>query len=215
MSATQPDTRIASDVAAGRRLVEHLNSLVTTQNLGALALLRRGLGRRPGETPELFTQVLPYLAPSEAMNTAQREREEDAALLVASLYAFWHQGKATPRPAQKVSLGAAFLQLAKKSGSDSIEPRFVALLKASHERLPDHLRHAIALLKAQDIPLDWALLLRDLSQWDEANRRAQHPVRRRWARDFWERARMPEDEAATQSGADIEKIGEEGEGEKV
>lgn len=208
MSATQPGVKPTSDTtASGAPLVERLNRLVRDQNLGALALLRRGLGRQPGETPEVCAQVLPYLALPKTFGPAQRERVEDAALLVASLYALWHQGKAAPRSARGVSLGGAFRALASQSDSGGIERRFVALLKASRERLPDHLRHAIALLKAKEIALDWELLLRHLAQWDETNRRAQHPVRRQWARDYWEGAR-PTGDATTEEG--VEESSEEG-----
>lgn len=206
MSATQPGVKIASGPTAGPMpsssslLIEHLNQLVTQQDLGALALLRRGLGRQPGETPEIFAQVLPYLSLSDALSAAQREREENAALVVASLYALWHQGKAAPLSVRGVSLGAAFRTMANQSDSGSIEGRFVALLKASRERLPDHLRHAIALLKAKEVPLDWALLLSNLAQWNETGRQEQLGVRRRWARDFWQGARPSGDANDANSG---------------
>ena len=172
---------------SGRALIEHLNSLVTKKDLGALAMVRRGLGRPPSEVPEIYAHILPFLSPLDSVSLAQRAREEDAALVVAPLYAQWHQGKATPISAERVGLGIAFRQLMNQSDSGSIEQRFVALLKASRNQLPNHLRHAVSLLKAKDIPLDWALLFTDLYQWDQTDRRARHPVRRRWARDFWER----------------------------
>jgi CRISPR system Cascade subunit CasB len=194
--STEPQIRPTSASLNGHHLVEHLNSLVTNRDVGALALLRRGLGREPGEVPAMYSHVLPYLALSDSISGSQRQREEDAALLVASLFALWHQGKGITNPAERISLGAAFRRLINQSDSFSLERRFVALLKASRDRLPNHLRHAISLLKAKDIPLDWALLFSDLSQWDQTDQRARHPIRRRWARDFWEHAKEPAEAGA-------------------
>jgi CRISPR system Cascade subunit CasB len=191
-------------LARRRRLVDHLNDLVTKGDLGALALLRRGLGRAPGDVPEIYAQVLPYLEIPVTPNRERRAREEDAALLVASLYAQWHQGKARPRAEERVSLGAAFRQLSRQADSGSIEGRFAAVLKSSRAGLPDHLRHAIALLRAKDIALDWKLLFRDVAWWDAPDQQAGDSTRRRWARDYWERTWESEAEAGAPAveGAD-------------
>lgn len=201
MSAVQQGTRTVFQ-PSGRALIEHLNSLVTKKDLGALAMLRRGLGHQPSKASENYAHILPFLSPPDSLSPAQRSREEDAALVIAPLYAQWHQGKAIPSTAERVGLGIAFRQLMNQSDSGSIEQRFVALLKASRDQLPNHLRHAVSLLKAKDIPLDWALLFTDLYQWDQTDRRARHPVRRRWARDFWERSRPQEGAAGAGSRDD-------------
>lgn len=76
-------------------------------------------------------------------------------------------------------MGRAFRPLRAKS--DSMEARFVALLNAHPDDLDSHLRHAVRLLKANEQPLDWFQLFKDLLQWD-------HPegnVQLRWARDFY------------------------------
>lgn len=199
-----------------RQLVEHLNRLVTRQDLGALALLRRGLSRQPGEIPGIYAHVLPFLELPDTATAPPRERVEHIGLLVASLYALWHQGKAQPRSAANVSLGAAFRQLVRATDSASTEQRFVALLKASRDRLPDHLRHAISLLKAKDIPLDWELLFSDLYYWNTAERHTQQ----RWARDFWQHAWGREqaegdadNDGDVDSTADADADGHEGEGD--
>jgi CRISPR system Cascade subunit CasB len=87
--------------------------------------------------------------------------------------------------APHISLGAAFRQLSGRLDSGSIEQRFVAVLKSSRERLPDHLRHAIALLRANDVSLDWVMLFSDLVHWQGADGRVAQPVPRRWAHDYW------------------------------
>ena len=69
------------------------------------------------------------------------------------------------------------------------EKRFVALLNCHQEDLPDHLRHAVSLLRSKEIPIDWARLLRDLRWWHREDKRVQ----RDWARAFWGRtSNVPE-----------------------
>jgi len=70
-----PDTQETARwqfVQALKRLVEH-------KDRGALAALRRGLGRTPGEATEIFPYVVPYLPDGTG------PREEEAWYLIASL----------------------------------------------------------------------------------------------------------------------------------
>jgi CRISPR system Cascade subunit CasB len=99
----------------------------------------------------------------------------DDAVVVAALFAL-NQGIC-----EGVSLGDAFRRLRDATGSDSVEKRFTALLDSEREDLPARLRHAVSLLKAHEIGLDWRRLLTDLGAWDNDARWVQ----RRWARDFW------------------------------
>jgi CRISPR system Cascade subunit CasB len=112
----------------------------------------------------------------------------DDALLVAGLFAS-HQGHAAG-----FGLGKAFRDLKDRTGSDSVEKRFVALLDSDREDLGGRLRQAVSLLRSKDIPLDWGQLLTDLRGWAWPSRRVQ----REWARAFWEerRAEPPSAEAA-------------------
>lgn len=124
-------------------------------------------------------------------NRIQGEAAVNDAILVAALFAS-HQG-----PRAGVSLGAAFRELRDRTGSDSVEKRFVALLDSAKEDLPARMRQAVSLLKAKEIALDWEQLLSNLRQWDNESRWVQ----RMWARDFW-RAREAEPsfaEASTSS----------------
>jgi CRISPR system Cascade subunit CasB len=145
------------------------------KNLGALAALRRGLGRAPGTAGEMYPYVTPYL-PANA-----RRSEEDAYFLIAALFA-WHQvdwpsGEEPP----DTSFGASYRRLADVTGSESIERRFVALLNAHPDDLPEHLRHAVGLLKSKGIPIDWTRLLRDVMRWNHPDRYVQ----RTWSRSYW------------------------------
>jgi CRISPR system Cascade subunit CasB len=132
---------------------------------GALADLRSGLGKEPGEMARVHKHVVPYLP---GMNLDERWY-----YVTATLFGLF------PKHLSGRSFGAAFRPL--KGKSDSMEARFVALLNAHTDDLDDHLRHAVSLLKSNEEPLDWFRLLEDLLQWD-------HPeghVQLKWARDFY------------------------------
>ena len=135
------------------------------EDRGALADLRSGLGKEPGEMARVHKHVVPCL-PKKSYNDRWY-------YVTATLFGLFpkHQGG--------LSLGAAFRPL--RSKSESMEARFVALLNAHPEDLDDYLRHTVSLLKANGQPLDWFRLLDDLIQWD-------HPdghVQLTWARDFY------------------------------
>jgi len=147
--------------------IGHLLSLAKEgkEDRGALADLRSGLGKEPGEMSRVHKHVAPYLS--------EKTYNDRWYYLTATLFG------AFPEHGQGRSLGAAFRPLRQKS--DSMEARFVALLNAHHDDLDDHLRHAVSLLEANKQPLDWFRLFQDLLQWD-------HPdgyVQLRWARDFY------------------------------
>lgn len=79
------------------------------------------------------------------------------------------------------NFGASMAALKQKAESEGPERRFVGLLTCDREELSDHLRRAVALLKGNEIAVDWEQLLRDVQRWD----RVERPVQRAWARAFW------------------------------
>ena len=161
----------------------YLADLVRDDRRAALAALRRGLGKRPGQATEMFPYVVPWLGENQSL-----ARQADY-FLVAALFATHQISWPTPAAASAeeqrsyTNLGASFRRLASASESESVEKRFVALLNAPREDLPQHLRHAVSLLRAHDIPIDWARLLGDLAGWSREDRRIQNA----WARAFWRR----------------------------
>src|SRR5207248_2096309 len=142
-----------------------------------LARLRRCLGK---DTAAALIDV-GWLFPMRS------ERAQDDAVLVATLFA----SHRVSRP--DVSLGSAFRELREKTGSDSVEKRFTALLAARRDELPGRLRQAVSLLKSQNIALDWALLLKHVLSWDRPDRRVQ----RNLAGHYWD------EPARGDAGADI------------
>ena len=147
------------------------------EDRGALADLRSGLGKEPGQMARVHRHVVPYLP-------VQRYNDRWY-YVTATLFGSFPQHKEEWRdlPNGKRmrlrTLGKAFRPLREKS--DSMKSRFVALLNAHPDDLDDHLRHVVSLLKSNEQPLDWFRLFDDLLQWD-------HPeghVQLKWARDFY------------------------------
>jgi len=135
------------------------------EDRGALAELRSGLGKRPGEMARVHKHVVPYLP--------EQNYKDRWYYLIATLFGVF------PKHRKGRTLGAAFRPLKKKS--DSMEARFIALLNAHPGDLDGHLRHAVRLLQANEEPLDWFRLFKDLLRWD-------HPkgdIQLKWARDFY------------------------------
>lgn len=149
--------------------VEYLEQLRDRDDRGALAALRRGLGKPAGASVEVLPYVVPWL-PQDA-----QAWEEEPYFTVASLFA------AHPKPGGIGTMGTVLGRIAREGGSASVERRFMALLNSHPEDLPERLRHAVALARSRDIPVNWHQLFRDLRGWGHPDRYVQ----RRWARDFW------------------------------
>ena len=185
-----------------QRFAEYLAKLAADKNRAALAALRRGLGKSPGEAAESHMYVVPWLL------RGARRWQEDIYYLVASLFA-WHQGSWRPDGERRhpTNLGASMARLAERTGSSSAESRFIALLNCHRDDLPQHLRQTVGLLKSAEIAIDWAQLLHDIQGWDWESR----AVQRDWARAFWGSGYPPGSEATaaeTDAADDLEQASE-------
>lgn len=156
--------------------VEWLIKLADQPNKRAvLADLRRGLGQPPGLAPSVGRYAQPFLSADDS------PRREETYYLIASLFG-WH-----PMPTVNGNMGDHFAQLwvGEKEPPDNIARRFNVLLAADWDTLPDYLRHAISLLKANNIPVNWSQLLTDVWYWDQA----EGKVQLQWSRAFWRKGR--------------------------
>ncbi len=167
--------------------IDYLCGLAAREDRGALAHLRRGLGKPPGTVPQMYPYVAPWLP-------RERSRQEDVCYLVAALFA------SHPEHSDAMgSMGDTMRGTGQASGNmDSVERRFVTLLNAHADELPDHLRHAVALAKSRGISVNYGDLLMHLQHWDHPERWVQ----RRWASDFWgeEKEEQPAEAAAVKEG---------------
>lgn len=150
--------------------VNHL-LLHVANDRAARAALRRTLGRMPGEAPEAFRYVVPWLP------DPCSERVESIYYLVAGLFAYH------PKHTSEGNMGAHLRKLAGDDDSvkERIERRLVAVMRAHPHDLPDHLRRLVGILKAKEIPINWHSLMGDLLNWDHEERYAQ----KHWANSFW------------------------------
>lgn len=156
----------------------------------ALANLRRGVGRIPGDQPELWSVFLQDMPPAWKSQTGEPTREEWAVYLALTLYALHQQGHALPEDNMSrsgVRFGQAVRRLV-KPGEDvtdsSVQKRFTVLATASDMReISQHLRGMIQLLHAAGIPLDYPRLAADLYELQFAGRAPR--VRLRWGQAFY------------------------------
>lgn len=179
------------------RLLEHLHGLVEREQRGALAQLRRGLKRPPGEACELWPHVIPFVP--------KQKRDLAPYFLVAALF-----GEHPPTPEDLRTgrvgerLGKVMRRLDPTHSIPSLERRFVALLGAREQELPFHLTAAVRLAKAGSkdgsgpILIDYGQLLKDVRHWSSPERWTQYA----WARDFWrpEPHQAPETSISSEEG---------------
>ncbi|MCX6378705.1 MAG: type I-E CRISPR-associated protein Cse2/CasB [Armatimonadetes bacterium] len=165
-----------------RKLISRLIRLHIDDDRARLANLRCGLRDRLHDTPPNLERV--YFGLSGVDLPDNNERMEWYTV-VGSLF-----GSAHDKVAQKrgVSLAHACRTLLEASDSKSLEQRFMAMLSSSDENLPGHLRHAVSLLKAKEIGIDWDILLNDVLNWEDANK----SVQKRWGRDYYHHPNIKE-----------------------
>lgn len=165
-----------------KAFAKFLEKLAQEKNRAALAALRRGLGKDPGQAAEMYPYIVPWLSADPPPLVA-------AAYYHVAAWFAWHQGSWPDQSDETgpTNLGASFARLAAAVDSKSLESRFVALLNCHPDDLPQHLRHAVGLLKSKNIPVDWAQLLHDFQAWGWESR----AVQKKWARAFWRQTASP------------------------
>lgn len=159
-------------------LIEWLRGLAERKDRARLAALRRGLLLEPYQFYELYRVVPPQFL--EGVSRAEVQRRMTVAILFATHPLSFVQDPVNQRPR---NLGESLRLLAAKRAGGSInaeegpaEPlkrRLDAVLAAPSDELFHHLRQVIRLLKADEVPVDWAQLLRDLRNWDREDRQVQ------------------------------------------
>lgn len=162
-----------------------------------LAILRRGLGKQPGDDLASWGIVLRAAGHTLNERTETPTRREWAAHTALTLFAYHQQSeRSLPMHRESVSIGSACRALIRESGESSEEPirrRFHALgTSTSITELSHHARSIVGLLRAEDIAMDYARFTRDLINWQYPDSAAN--VRLRWGRDFY---RLPSNDDPT------------------
>jgi CRISPR system Cascade subunit CasB len=186
----------------------------TSRAVAALARLRRGAGREAGELPDLWSLIdtAPLHNAAEGTRRLSEQelvRAENALHAALTLWAFHQQSRGTPMHRRHTrdrpgGLGAAVRRLMPADGVD--EPVRKRLVRAGTApdlvTLTQRLRDIVALLRREDISLDYALLAGQLYMWQWPDGPAA--VRRRWGRSFHEQ-RRPQASPAENTIPDTDK----------
>lgn len=164
-----------------------------------LAKLRRGIGKQPGELPELLEILLSDMPEELYGNSDEPSYAEWAMYTALTLFALHQQGKDKPMSAGGIiegkntgnSLGAAVGYLVKqdKEREPAIKRRFDAVSTANEfTEFAHHARGMIQMLRAGDIALDYPRFAVDLYwyQFDEY----RNSVRLRWGEDYYRIAQL-------------------------
>ncbi|WP_077800146.1 type I-E CRISPR-associated protein Cse2/CasB [Streptomyces sp. JHA26] len=169
--------------------------------VAALARLRRGAGREAGETPDLWNlidtgQLHTSAEGTRPLSEEELIRAENALHAALTLWAFHQQSRGTPMHRRHTrerpgGLGAAVRRLMPADGvDDPVRKRLVRAGTAPDlVTLTQRLRDIVALLRRDDIPLDYGLLAGQLCRWQQPDGPAT--VRRHWGRSFHEQRRTP------------------------
>lgn len=163
-----------------------LQSAYERGDRATLAMLRKAAGKNPEKEPLAWSYALDTLLPDFAYTGTQDKANnaERAAFTALSLYALHQRALARPMHLKgNKSLGTAIAELTVLSGSKSIKSRLDALMVArTPSAISYHLRSLISLLRAYEIPLDYAQLASDLWALHTPSRR--EGVMLRWGRDY-------------------------------
>ena len=156
-----------------------------------LAKLRHGLGRKPGDDPELWAALFEDLPEALEGGGDGPSSVEIAVYAALTLYAVHQQGKdpvTEPMHEEGCRMGNAIAKLAVKEHDENtfeaIRKRFNKVATSSDiNELAWHLRGIVQLLRRESIPLDYAKLASDLYRYQ--NPEYVSSVRLRWGRDFY------------------------------
>lgn len=160
--------------------------LATGKARATLANLRRGIGKSPGDMPELWGLILADLPEELLSKTGEPTKGEWAVYTALTLYAMHQQSKNICMHEDGTGLGTAVGKLVKiEEERERITRRFNMFASSSDiEEVSIHLRGLIRLLRKEGIALDYVKLACDLYdfQWREDS---QAKVRLRWGQDFY------------------------------
>lgn len=152
-----------------------------------LAVLRRAASTSPEKDPLAWGLVLERVVPDLPEAYLGRgdapSRSEWAAFTALTLFAVHQQSQSKAMHENRTGLGYAIGRLAQRRDSESIKPRFDALvLTRTTGGLVHHLRSLVTILRDEQIPVDYGRLAQDLAS--TRDRGGWDRVALAWARDF-------------------------------
>ncbi len=191
---TDNQTAIKSYVAYRLHELQYAGSEAATKAL--LAKLRHGVGKTPGEDPQLWGVVFDKLPEQLMGKAAEPSYSEWAVYTALTLYALHQQGKDPKTESvnrEGDRLGVALRRLVAPMGDENrVKHRFDAIATSGGiSELANHARGAIKLMSANGIPLDYPSFAVDLYRYQFPELR--NGVRLNWGRDYY-RSDRSEDE---------------------
>ncbi len=181
MEGTKAELKKEEKNSVETQFVNYLQSIA--EDRGAMAALRRGLGKAPGSVSTMYPYVTPW---------AEKEHSYERFYLTASLFAAGPGHEENGR-----SFGAslrALVEPGKDIKGSGIEKRFLSLLNLDREELFQPLSRLIVMLRGKSISVDYAVLMRDLLWWNAPYSFGNKSVQLRWAEDFWRNSKNTENQ---------------------
>lgn len=151
------------------KFIDFLVSLKEAENRGALAALKKGLGRPLGTVTSMHRYVAGWA-------NSSYESTNDMYYLVASLFAYYPE-----HTDENENGGDIYRKVQDTFRSDNIEKRFIILLDSDEQTFAKHLQRMVGLAKSKNIKINWKTLLYDLCYWTHED----GFVQKNWARAFW------------------------------
>lgn len=154
---------------------------------GWLAQLRRGIGKKPGELPELWGILLQTL-PEELMGKGNEPSHAEWAIYTAlTLFALHQQGHAESMnlPGKENSLGGSAQKLVHTDEEEERVRAKLSLAAQSYdmEELAYRLKTLIRLFSADNVKLDYVDLAKDLFLFQKE--KYTDGIRLKWGQDFY------------------------------
>jgi CRISPR system Cascade subunit CasB len=152
----------------------------------ALARLRRGLGKNPGDVPEIWDMTMTVVPESWRWNRDEPSRAEHSAHNALTLYAVHQQSMRTPAhiPGKSFGVAVGTLRASGRWSEEAITRRFMAVATAeSASEALFHMRGLVTQLRTEQLGFDYAVLADDLVRLLTPGRAVG--VRLAWGRDFY------------------------------
>jgi CRISPR system Cascade subunit CasB len=166
---------------------EREDGRANSDQIAALAKLRRGVGKEAGTVPEIWPYVYEGF-PEELVGKGRLSLYAETAIHTAlTLYAVHRQGNKVAHDKKNRSLGKAANELknVNHTNEQGIKRRFDALATAkTPEEIIYHSRGIIQLLKQSGVTLDYAKFAEDLF-FLQCGANLAKKVQRRWGMDFY------------------------------
>lgn len=170
--------------------------------VATLAILRRGVGREPGDDARLIPYTIEGIYPHSRTLPDEPLPAETAAHAAMTLFALHQQSRRERSMHERgYSFGRSARLLGRHTDRDGVRRRYNALTTAEQwDEILHHVRGLIQQLRAEGIPLDYGRFARDL-YWLQDPSHAKR-VWLAWGRDYYRVHRIDDDGEPDATDAD-------------